>query len=318
MQSADIAVLLARQDGVICRSQVLECEGTDSDIARALRRREWACLFPGVYVNHTGLPTWHQRAWAAVLYHYPAALAGPSALRATGLDAGTESAPIELVVAWPRRVVDPPGVVTRQLVDYEGAVQANLSPPRVRVEQAALQVASRARTEDAAVAALGSVVQQRRTTAQRLLEALDAQPRLKHRRLLRAVLLDVASGTNSALERRYLRDVERAHGLPVGRRQPRAASGGRSAYRDVRYERQATLVELDGKLGHDGTEDRWDDLDRDVAAAVDGDLTVRAGWRQVLYPCRLATAVAAILQARGWEDGARPCQRCGEQGARAT
>jgi hypothetical protein len=78
------------------------------------------------------------------------------------------------------------------------------------------------------------------------------------------------------------------------------------------------LVELDGRLGHDGTEDRWDDLDRDVASAVDGDLTVRAGWRQVLDPCRLATAVAAILQARGWEDEAQPCPRCGEQGTSAT
>ena len=98
MQSADIAAVLARQDGVICRSQVLECEGTDSDIARMLRRREWACVFPGVYVNHTGPPSWKQRAWAAVLYHQPAALAGASALRAAGLDVGTESAPIELVV----------------------------------------------------------------------------------------------------------------------------------------------------------------------------------------------------------------------------
>ena len=313
MQSADIAAVLARQDGVICRRQVLECEGTDSDIARMLRRREWACVFPGVYVNHTGPPSWKQRAWAAVLYHQPAALAGASALRAAGLDVGAESAPIELVVAWPRRVVDPPGVVTRQLVAYEGAIHGNLSPPRMRVEQAALHVASRARTEDAAVAALGNVVQQRRTTAQRLLEALDAQPRLKHRRLLRAVLSDVAMGTNSALERRYLRDVERAHGLPEGRRQPRAGSGEKSAYRDVRYERQAALVELDGKLGHDGTEDRWDDIDRDVASAVDGELTLRAGWRQVLDPCRLATAVATILQARGWEDDAQSCPRCREQ-----
>jgi hypothetical protein len=147
---------LARQDGVVCRAQVLECEGTDSDIARMLRRREWACVFVGVYVNHTGPLTWKQRAWAAVLYHQPAALAGVSALRATGLDVGTESSPMELVVAWPRRVVDPPGVVTRQLVAYEGAVHVNLSPPRMRVEQSALLVASRAHTEDAAVAALAA------------------------------------------------------------------------------------------------------------------------------------------------------------------
>jgi len=301
---------LACQAGVICRAQVLECEGVDNDIERMVRRREWARVFDGVYVNHTGPLTWSQRAWAAVLYHRPAALSGASALRAAGLDIGKESGPIELVVARPRRVVDPPGVVTRQVADYEGVVQAHLSPPRMRVEQAALQAASRARNDDEAVAVLGNVVQKRRTTAQRLLAALDCQPRLKHRQLLRTVLTDVAAGTNSALERRYLRDVELAHGLPVGQRQCRATIGRNAAYCDVRYEEQATLVELDGLLGHDGTEERWDDLDRDVELAVDGNLTVRAGWRQVLSACRLARAVGAILQARGWAGEPRPCAGC--------
>jgi hypothetical protein len=310
MRQADIEDHLARQDGVICRSQVLECDGTDNDIERLIRRRAWATVFNGVYVSHTGPLSWKQRAWAAVLYHQPAALAGAAALRAAGLDSGAESAPIELVVARPRRVVDPPDVTTRQVVHYEGVVHEHLGPPRVRVEHAALQVASRARTEDAAVAALGDVVQKRRTTAQRLFETLDTQPRLKRRRLLRDVLADVAAGTNSALERRYLRDVERGHGLPEGRRQARAASGARSAYRDVHYEDERTLVELDGRLGHDGTEDRWDDLDRDVASAVDGKLTVRVGWRQVLDPCRSANAVGAILKARGWKGDVQSCPRC--------
>jgi hypothetical protein len=310
MWSGDIDELLARQDGVICRGQVLECEGTDAYIERMIRRRQWATVFRGVYANHTGPLTWEQRAWAAVLYHQPAALAGASALRAAGLHLGTEKGPIELVVAKPRRVVDPSGVTTRQVVDFDGVVQSNLSPPRVRVEHAALQAASQARREDAAVAVLGNVAQKRRTTPKRLLELLDAQPRLKHRRLLREVLADVAAGTNSALERRYLRDVERAHGLPEGRRQSRALSGGKSAYRDVHYEQESTLVELDGQLGHDGTEDGWDDLDRDVASAVDGELTVRVGWRQVLEPCRLAEPVGAILNARGWEGEVQPCRHC--------
>ena len=310
MLRASIEEHLSRQERVISRAQVIASEGTDNDIDRLVRRREWACVFRGVYVDHTRPLTWRQRAWAAVLYHQPAALAGASALRAAGLDIGSEGAPIELVVARPRRVVDPPGVVTGQVGDYEGVVQAHLGPPRVRVEPAALQAASRTRTEDAAVAVLGNVVQKRRTTAQRLLTALDAQPRLKQRRLLAEVLADVAAGTNSALERRYLRDVEQAHGLPEGRRQARAVSGGRTAYRDVHYDREAMLVELDGRIGHDAAEDRWDDLDRDVDAAVDGSLTVRAGWRQVLSACRLATAVGVILRARGWEGHLQLCPRC--------
>jgi hypothetical protein len=37
-------------------------------------------VHPGVYVNHNGPLTWEQRAWCAVLVHWPAALARESAL----------------------------------------------------------------------------------------------------------------------------------------------------------------------------------------------------------------------------------------------
>ncbi|MEE6260269.1 hypothetical protein [Plantactinospora sonchi] len=50
----------------------------------------------------------------------------------------------------------------------------------------------------------------------------------------------------SALELRYLHDVERAHVLPVGQRQAiRLRRGGRW-YDDVRYRDYRTRVELDG------------------------------------------------------------------------
>jgi hypothetical protein len=60
------------------------------------------------------------------------------------------------------------------------------------------------------------------------------------------------------------------------------------------------VVELDGRLGHEATTDRWNDLERDLDAVVQGDLTVRAGWGLVLDPCRLAAALVRILLARGW------------------
>ncbi len=72
--------------------------------------------------------------------------------------------------------------------------------------------------------------------------------RLTHRRLLANVLGDVAAGAQSALEIEYLRDVERAHGLPDGERQQ---PSGRT-WQDVRYRRFSTIVELDGRLGHEG------------------------------------------------------------------
>lgn len=74
--------LLELQSGVVARRQVLAAGQTDNDIRRRLRRRAWAQVHPGVYVDHTGALTWLQRAWAAVLFAEPAALCHDSALRA--------------------------------------------------------------------------------------------------------------------------------------------------------------------------------------------------------------------------------------------
>jgi hypothetical protein len=291
--------LLALQCGVICRRQVLACRGSDNDIERLVRRREWAPVHVGVYVNHTGPLTWTQRAWAACLLHWPAALGGASALEAHGLS-GEEPAVIDLVVAHGRRVHDPPGVRTRVARDFDAVAQLHLGPPRVRVERAVLDVASRARSDDAAVAVIADACQSRRTTPGRLSSTLSSMPRLPRRRLLLTILEDVASGAYSALERRYLAAVERPHGLPTADRQRRVRSGRTVAYRDVEYVGLGVVAELDGRLGHEKATDSWADMERDLESVVDGDLTLRIGWRQVLSPCRLAGVVGRVLAARGW------------------
>ena len=71
-----------------------------------------------------------------------------------------------------------------------------------------------------------------------------------------------------------------------------------SVHRDVEYVEQALLLELDGRLGHELALDRWDDLERpeDLVAATTGRLTLRAGWGQVIQPCRLAGMLARLLR----------------------
>jgi len=123
---------------------------------------------------------------------------------------------------------------------------------------------------------------------------------LSRRRLLRVVLDDVASGSYSALERRYVIQVERPHGLPTAVRQRRVRPGRTVHYRDVEYVGLGLVAELDGRLGHESAQDRWSDLDRDLSSLLVGDLTVRLGWGEVLQPCRTAEAVGSLLVARGW------------------
>lgn len=72
--------LLASQDGVITRGQVIDCGFSAAFVRRMVRRREWATVFPGVYVDHTGPLTARQRQWSAVLDAFPAALSHSSAI----------------------------------------------------------------------------------------------------------------------------------------------------------------------------------------------------------------------------------------------
>lgn len=311
MDEARVTELLGAQDGVIARHQVLAGGGTDSDIERMLRRKDWATVHPGVYVHHTGEPTDAQLAWAAVLYHWPAALAGASALQAHRLRGPrtlrSTDAVVCVAIDASRSVGRRPGIRVRRLIRLADRAQMHLSPPRVRLEDALLDVASAARDESSAVAVLADACQEHRTTPRRLADALARHPRLRHRRLLREILEDVACGAFSVLERRYLVRVERPHGLPTAKRQRKVRAGKGVGYRDVEYLALRTIIELDGRLGHEWTEDRWDDLDRDVAAAQGDVLTVRIGWRQVLDPCRLAAAVWRVLLARGSTGIPRGC-----------
>ena len=71
-----------------------------------------------------------------------------------------------------RAVVTANRVTARRVQAFDRIALTGLTPPRVRVEYAVLRVASRARTEDAAVAVLADACQSRRTTPERLVVAL--------------------------------------------------------------------------------------------------------------------------------------------------
>lgn len=299
----DLPELLDLQSGVISRRQALAAGLGAHDLRRLIRRREWATVHAGVYVNHTGPLTWEQRAWAAVLALAPAALSHRSALE-------RHDGSIHVAVDRSRTVAAPPGVIRHYLSGFDERVQWQSSPPRVRIEHAVLMLASRAGNEADAIARLADAVQSRRTTASRLQEALAGHSRIPRRRFLAAVLGDVAAGACSVLEQGYLERVERAHGLPTAGRQLIASSRGR-VYRDVEYEDHALVLELDGRLFHDSAAARDRDLDRDLDAAVDGRLTVRLGWGQVFgRPCETAPRIGLLLQQRGWDGDVVRCGDC--------
>jgi hypothetical protein len=286
--------LLLLQVGVIARRQLVECGCRPHDIERLLRRGELVRVHPGVYVNHTGPPSWPQRAWAAVLALWPAALCDRSALLD---DAGEEL--IHVAVDRGRHVATPTGVRVHRMDRLDERVLWSCGPPRQRYEHAALDVAAAAPSEFAAFGVLAEACRTRRTTPQRLADTLANRPRLHRRAWLADVLADLAAGTASVLERQYLRTVERAHRLPRAQRQVRAVARTGVVYRDAEYA-GGLIVELDGRIVHNTIAQRDADLDRDLDAAVDGRTTVRLSWGQVVgRPCATAARLAVLLQRRG-------------------
>lgn len=295
---------VSRQAGVVSRRQLRERGWTDPQIRRAVRRRDLVPVQRGVYVDHTGEPTWEQRAWAAVLSVWPAALCDVSALRAYGAaDAGPR---IHVAVDRKRSVRAPMGAVLHYRVLNDIAAW-HLAPPRVIYEQAVIDVAVRQRRRVDTIGVLSDAVGSRRTTAERLLATVAARARLPDRAWIHAVLHDIDAGTWSVLEHGYLDLVERPHGLPAALRQVRHVGTSGTIYRDAELPGLA-IIELDGHRHHTSSRDRDRDLQRDLEAAARSGVTLRLGYGQVFdRPCSTAFTLAAILGRLGWEGTAHSC-----------
>jgi very-short-patch-repair endonuclease len=200
-----------------------------------------------------------------------------------------------------------PGVVIYRSDAVLRTRHPTMSPPCTRVEDTVLDLIQGARTFDDAYAWICRAIGRRRTTADRILQAMNARKKMRWRRELMAALGDAAEGALSVLEYRYVRRVERPHGLPAARRQARIRQRTGNRYLDNLYEEYGVCAELDGTAAHPADE-QWRDKRRDNANTVAGIVTLRFGFPDVSeHPCETAAAVAALLRRRGWTGRARPC-----------
>jgi very-short-patch-repair endonuclease len=305
--AAEVADLLELQCGVLSRRQALGRGLTDEYVSAQIGARRWQRVYDGVYATFTGDLDLRQRVWAAVLVCGPGAMA--SHVTAGQLDGLVELSTvrderIHVTVPGSRRVVGPDGICVHYARDAAQRRHPSLTPPRTRIEETVLDLWEQTRELDRALALVAAAGQRRLTTADRVLATARRRTRLRRRPLLEAVLSDVAEGAHSLLELRHLRDVERAHGLPRGRRQRRADRHRR--WTDVLHHAYRTVIELDGALWHAGR--RLRDRRRDNAHVVGGRAVLRYGWEDVCgEPCGVAGEVAAVLRLRGWTGRPRRC-----------
>jgi len=295
--------LIAMQHGVISTRQAARAGITD--IRKMLRRDAWQRLHQGVYATFPGTPDREAELWAALLR------AGPDAvlcLQTAAERHGLLSQPSEAIHIAVGRTDDParngkiPGVVIHRSDALVRARHPALTPPCTRVEDTVLDLIKTSGSIDQAYDWICRAIGRRRTTAERIGETLRERKRFPDREEIELALGDASDGVLSILERRYVRGVERAHGLPEAVRQRKVRGGGKKYFLDNLYDKYMLCVELDGTTAHPADE-QWRDKRRDRAnLAAARIVTIRIGYLDVCdqsHRCQTAAEVAAILSGRG-------------------
>ncbi len=276
-------------------------------IERMVNTGTWQSVANGLYSTVPTSSDWEAMAWGGVLLGGDKARLGPNS---SGHLHGLIPQPPELVdvlIQADRRArTQGPWHFIRE---RPGARSARTLGPlaHLSIEDTVLDLCASA-SEGEIVRLLTRAVNRRGTTARAVLRQLEHRPRHPHRKLLVGILGEVSEGAESALELQYLRRVERAHGLPHGNRQ--RSRLGLAYLSDVGYDAYQTLVELDGRDGHEG-EGRFRDMDRDNQFALNWLITLRYGWFDVVdRPCAVAHEVAQALRAHGWSGLPTRCPNC--------
>ena len=208
---------------------------------------------------------------------------------------GEQRLPVHVLASSPAHLTPRPWAVfhrlnigTRRIVD--------LDIPRVAFDDSVIDALGQLDELDA-IALVTRVIQERRTTAARLLNVVHVRRRVAHRELVEKILRDGA-GIESALEHTFAERVERAHNLERMDRQFIVPGTGHRA--DGAYPERRALIHLDGARYHDPEADRaLDNYHAKLKYA-----SFRFGWADCWsWPCRTAAVLA---------DGPLPrrCRRC--------
>jgi hypothetical protein len=307
-------VLLDIQAGIVGRDQALRAGLSRRQIEHRLQSGAWRSVYPGVYATFTGPLSREARLWAAVrLAGEGAMLSHQTAAEVQGVIDKPLGSNIHVTVAGRRRPVgrsQARGIVVHRSDQSRGQLVGPFNLPRTRVEDTVLDLVAAASSFDQAYSWIARAVSRQLVTVSGLRETAAARPRIRYRSWLQDALSEARDGVFSSLELRYVRDVERAHGLPESQHQARRQLGGRAQYRDNWYADYRVVVEIDGPVYHQN-ERVQADKDRDnVNLALDDVKTHRFGPVAVTErACETAALVARTLQRNGWRGAPHRCRR---------
>ncbi|KZE99793.1 MULTISPECIES: type IV toxin-antitoxin system AbiEi family antitoxin domain-containing protein [unclassified Rhodococcus (in: high G+C Gram-positive bacteria)] len=203
-----------------------------------------------------------------------------------------------------------PGVVVHRSRAM-GHIGVETNPARTSTVDTVLDLVVAEPTSRQATTTLVSAMSSGGVNVAAMTSKVEVRRPMRHLKPILHTLALMRDGVHSALEHRYVLDVEQAHGLPVGQRQAPVFVDGRQLFEDIRYQICDLIVRLDGQAFHSAKQRRFRDRRRDNAAELRNLPRLMYGWHEVTDdPCGVYREVREVLVREGWDDASYPCERC--------
>ena len=300
--------LTGEQDDVVSRAQLRKMGISRHRVRTEVRAGRWTLVGPRVIVLHSGQRSRQQWWWVAVLHAGPqAALHGYTAAEAAGLR-GWERRPVHVLVPKGVRVPPLPGLVVHESRRLTAAdLDPTGRPPRTRLPRAVVDAAAAENTARLACALLASVVHQRLATAAELRTELAAAGPVRQRRMLQAVLDDMAGGGAALTGIDFVRLCRTARMPLPDRQRVRPDASGRIRFLDATWRRRdgrAVQAEVDGAVQLI-SRGRWDDLTAQAEARISGN-TIVLRFPSAMVRLEPETVTTQIARALGIAARPRP------------
>ncbi|WP_345332553.1 type IV toxin-antitoxin system AbiEi family antitoxin domain-containing protein [Actinomycetospora chibensis] len=309
-------LLLAQQHRVVTRAQLLARGFTDDGIRAQVEAGRWRRVHEGVYALHSGPLTRAAQMTAALLACGGAALLShETAGELHGFLEQEASAAIHVTVRYGCSTARADGVRVHRSRAFAHIAARGEEPPRTSRVHTVLDLVNSAPDRHEAARRAHQLALDAGVHPLDLERAVELRRPPRFLQPIKDAIRLLREGVLSALEHQYLVDVEKAHGLPEGRRQGPVLVDGVQRYEDITYDLPdgAAVVRLDGFGYHRDRLTALIDRRRSVAAAVAATPAIPFGWDEVTrFPCRTAREVEAVVRWLGWADPLLSCPRCRE------
>lgn len=269
---ARLAGLSEQQSGLVSHAQLRRLGWSLAQVDHEIRTGRWARPAPTVVGLSTGELSPRQRLWLGVLHAGAgAALSHISAAEEAGLRWLRDDHIVHVIT--PKGDLVPPlrGFFFHQTRrPYTPWVQGSAHPPRLTFEHAVLLSAERDRSLRRAIGLLAAAVQQRLSTADRLLDASTQIRKLRNGAQFRLALGDIAGGAQSFAEIDIGRLCREAGLAPPSRQRLRRDKTGRLRYLDCEWDLpdgRRIVLEIDGSF-HLEVRRWWQDMRRERSVVI--------------------------------------------------